>query len=148
MDPAGQLVLVLLVIPLVPTAITIAVLRYQLLDIRLVLSRTVLYAILTAVVAVAYTGLVSSADLVLRRDVGLGRSVLATMVIALGFNPVRVRLQRVVDRALYGDRNDPVRAVSRLGAGLSTVSGAGAADALPLVREALRLPYAALRTEV
>ena len=43
---------------------------------------------------------------VLRREVGLGSSVLATLIIALGFNPVRVRLQRTVDRALYGRVRD------------------------------------------
>ena len=51
----------------------------------------------------------------LRREVGLGSSVLATLVIALGFNPVRVRLQRAVDRAIYGDRADPARVLSRMG---------------------------------
>jgi two-component system NarL family sensor kinase len=53
---AGPLVLVLLVIPLVPAAITIAVLRYQLLDIRLVVSRAVLYGLLTAGVVGSYLG--------------------------------------------------------------------------------------------
>jgi signal transduction histidine kinase len=142
-DEGGQLVLILLVIPLVPAAITIAVLRHQLLDIRLVLSRAVLYGLLTGLVVAAYLGLVAVADVVLRREAGLGTSVLATLVIAIGFNPVRVRLQRVVDRALYGDRADPVRAVSRLG---ERLAGSSPVEALPLVREALRLPYAALRT--
>jgi two-component system, NarL family, sensor kinase len=108
---AGPLVLILLVVPLVPAAITIAVLRYQLLDIRLVVSRALLYGLLTAGVVGSYLGLVAVADLVLRRGIGFGSSVLATLLIALGFNPVRVRLQRLVDRALFGDRADPVRAV-------------------------------------
>ncbi len=143
---AGELVFVLLVIPLVPAAITIAVLRHQLLDIRLVFSRAVLYALLSAGVVGAYLGLVALADVVQRGLGGAGGSIVATLVIALGFNPVRVRLQRVVDRTLYGDRSDPVRAVSRLGERLSGGPGTGPADALDLVREALRLPYAALRT--
>jgi signal transduction histidine kinase len=142
---AGPLVLVLLVIPLVPAAITIAVLRYQLLDIRLVVSRAVLYGLLTAGVVGSYLGLVAVGDMV-RREIGLGSSVLATLVIALGFNPVRVRLQQVVDRALFGDRVDPVRAVSRLGERLGSGPQADPADGLTVVREALRLPYAALRT--
>lgn len=69
---AGPLVLILLVIPLVPAAITIAVLRYQLLDIRLVVSRALLYGLLTAGVVGSYLGLVAVADLVLRRGIGLG----------------------------------------------------------------------------
>jgi two-component system, NarL family, sensor kinase len=59
---------------------------------------------------------------------------------------LRVRLQRLVDRALFGDRTDPVRAVSRLGERLGSNPQADPADGLTVVREALRLPYAALLT--
>jgi signal transduction histidine kinase len=141
---AGPLVLILLAIPLIPAAITIAVLRYQLLDIRLVVSRAVLYALLTAAVIGSYVGLVAVADTA-RRQVGLGSSVLATLVIALLFNPVRVWLQRLVDRALYGDRTNPVRAVSRLGKQLGSGTHADPEDELRVVCDTLRLPYAALR---
>lgn len=140
-------VLQLLAIALVPAAMTIAVLRHQLLDIRLVLSRTVLYALLTAGVVGTYIGIVALADTLLRRETGLGRSVLATLVVAVGFNPVRVRLQKVVDRALYGDRADPVRALSRMGERLTGGSGDVSADILAAVCDALRLPYAALRRD-
>ncbi|MGH3765485.1 MAG: sensor histidine kinase [Pseudonocardiaceae bacterium] len=140
-------ILALLLIVLVPAAMTIAILRHQLLDIRLVVSRTVLYGLLTAAVIGTYLGLVAAADAVLRDGVGRGSSVLATLVIAAGFNPIRVRLQRVVDRALYGDRADPVRAVTRMGERLAAGTGADPTDVLNAVREALRLPYAALRAE-
>ncbi len=142
----GPLVLILLCIAAVPVAMTIAVLRHHLLDIRLAVSRAVLYGLLTAGVVGAYLGLVTVVDAVLRRDVGPGSPVLATLLIAVGFNPVRVRLQRVVDRTLYGDRADPVRAVSRLGERLVAHDGSDPADGLAVVREALRLPYAALRS--
>jgi len=138
-------VLQLLAIALVPAAMTIAVLRHQLLDIRLVLSRTVLYVVLTAGVIGAYLGLVTVADSLLRQ--GPGTSILATLIVAVAFNPVRVRLQRVVDRALYGDRSDPVRALSRMGDQLSAGTDADSGDVLTAVCEALRLPYAALRRD-
>ncbi|MFI0353328.1 sensor histidine kinase [Actinomadura sp. 9N407] len=138
---AGTPAYVLFSIPLVPIAMTIAILRHRLLDIRLVVSRTVLYVMLTAGVIGVYLGLVLLLDQILRREVGLGTSALATVVIAAGFNPVRVRLQRGVDRVLYGDRADPVRAVSRVGARLGT----GLPGVLEAVREALRMPFAALR---
>lgn len=140
-------VLALLLIALVPAAMTVAILRYQLLDIRLVFSRAVLYAMLTAAVIGTYVGLVAVADVV-RQGIGLGSSVLATLIIAVGFNPVRVRLQRLVDRALYGDRADPARAVARMGERLVAAgTGADPTDVLHAVREALRLPYAALRAD-
>ncbi|WP_433783087.1 sensor histidine kinase [Actinomycetospora sp. CA-101289] len=137
-------ILQLLAIALVPAAMTVAVLRHQLLDIRLVLSRTVAYALLTVGVVGVYLALVAVGDVLLRREGGLGTSVLATLVIAVGFNPVRVRLQRLVDRALYGDRSDPVRALSRLGDGLRTGTPD---DVLVAVAEALRLPWVAVRRD-
>ncbi|MEU9019779.1 histidine kinase [Actinomadura sp. NPDC048394] len=138
---AGTPVVVLFSIPLVPAAMAIAILRHRLLDIRLVVSRTALYGLLTTGVAGVYIGLVALLDRVMREQVGLGSSLAATVLIAVGFNPVRVRLQRLVDRVLYGDRGDPVRAVSRVGERLA----AGLPGVLEAVREALRLPFAALR---
>jgi two-component system NarL family sensor kinase len=135
-------VYMLLAIPLIPVAMMVAILRHQLLDIRLVISRTVLYALLTAAVVGAYLAFIAVADTVIRRGAGLDSSVAATVLIAVGFNPVRVRLQRGVDRVLYGDRSDPMRAVSRVGERLD----AGLPGVLEAVREALRIPFAALRT--
>jgi hypothetical protein len=87
-----------------------------------------------------YAGLVTVADVV-REGIGLGSPVLATLIIAVGFNPVRVRLQRLVDRALYGERADPARVVARMGERLAAVgTGADPTDVLNAVREALRLP--------
>ncbi|TYK42848.1 two-component sensor histidine kinase [Actinomadura decatromicini] len=134
-------VYVLFAIPLVPAAMTVAILRHHLLDIRLVVSRTVLYGLLTTAVVASYIGLVALLDRVMRQEVGLGSSAAATVLIAVGFNPVRLRLQRVVDRVMYGDRADPVRAVSRVGARLDT----GLPAVPEAVRQALRLPFAALR---
>jgi signal transduction histidine kinase len=140
----GLAVLNLLVIALVPISMMIAVLRYQLLDIRLVLSRAVLYTLLTAAVVAGYLLLVAAADMTLRREAGLGTSVVATLVIALGFDPVRQRLQRLVDRALYGDRSDPVRAVTRMG---EQLTAGDQRDVSQVVTAALRLPYAAVHAD-
>ncbi|GIH05379.1 hypothetical protein Rhe02_34460 [Rhizocola hellebori] len=137
-------VLMLLAIPLIGAAVTVAIVRYQLLDIRLVLSRTVLYLLLTGAVVAAYVVLVALFDGILRQQTGLGTSVAATVLIAIGFNPVRVLLQRLVDRAFYGDRSDPVRAASQVGARLVDAE-AGLGGVLEALCAALRLPFAALR---
>jgi signal transduction histidine kinase len=131
-------ILLLLAVPLIPLAVTIAIVRHQLFDIRLVVSRTVLYGLLTLGVAGAYAVLVAALDRVLR---GAGAPVVATVLIALAFDPARRRLQRVVDRAFYGTR-DPVQAVAAVGQRLAGDDLGGVLDA---VREALRLPFAALR---
>lgn len=130
----------LLTLPLIPVAITVALLRHRLFDIRLVVSRTLLYLLLTGCVAGGYAALVTVLDRLLR---GAGAPVLATLLIALAFNPVRVRLQRLVDRAFYGVRADPVRAVADVGERLAGDDLAGVVDG---IRDALRLPYAALRS--
>ena len=135
-------ILGLLVITLIPVAVAIAILRYQLLDIRLVVSRALVYGILTAGAAGAYVGLVALLDVLVRSRVSLEAAVVASVVIAIGFNPVRVRLQRIIDRALYGDRRDPVRAVSLVG---ERLAGTGLSGVLEALCESLRLPFAAIR---
>jgi two-component system NarL family sensor kinase len=136
--PSGQTIVLLLSFPLVPAAVTVAVLRHGLYDVRIVLSRVVVYAVLTAGVIAIYIGLVAVLDRVLR---GAGAPVVAALAIALAFNPVRVRLQRLVDRAVYGTRRDPVAAVSAVGQRLAGDDLSGVADAL---RETLRLSYVAI----
>jgi signal transduction histidine kinase len=136
--PSGQTIVLLLSFPLIPAAVTVAVLRHGLYDVRIVLSRVVVYAVLTAGVIAIYIGLVAVLDRVLR---GAGAPVVAALAIALAFNPVRVRLQRLVDRAVYGTRRDPVAAVSAVGQRLAGDDLSGVADAL---RETLRLSYVAI----
>ena len=136
--PTGKTIFLLLSFPLIPTAVTIAVLRHGLYDVRIVVSRLVVYVLLTAGVIAVYVGLVAVLDRVLR---GLGAPVVAALAIALAFNPARVRLQRLVDRAVYGNRRDPVAAVSAVGERLAGENLEGVADAL---RDTLRLSYVAI----
>ncbi len=138
-------ILGLLVIPLIPAAVTIAILRYRLLDIRLVVSRTLLYGVLTAAAAGVYIGLVAVLDVLVRTRVNLGSAIAASIVIAIGFNPARIALQRVIDRALYGDRGDPVRAVSLVGERLAGTGASGLPGVLEALCDSLRLPFAAVR---
>ncbi|MGW6197769.1 sensor histidine kinase [Kribbella sp. NPDC055110] len=155
---AGSESLLLGVLPilLVPVAVAVAILRYQLLDIRLVVSRSVLYLLLTGAVVAAYLALVLVLDRTVRHQVSLNSSVLATLVIALAFNPARVWLQRTIHRAFYGARQDPVRAMVEVGAslgavadigadiGADTVSGAGLDGVLDALCRVMRFPAAAV----
>jgi two-component system, NarL family, sensor kinase len=138
--PTGREILLLLTFPLIPVAVTIAVLRHGLYDVRLVVSRLLAYGILSAGVVAIYLALVSVLDRTLRPT---GAPVLATLAVALAFNPVRLRLQRLADRALFGLRRDPVLAVSAVGRRLAQDDLAGVLEAL---RDALRLPYVAIHS--
>ncbi len=135
---------VLFAIPLVPVAITVAVLRHNLLDIRLLVSRAVVYGALSAAVFAGYAGLVVVLGTVVQARFGPG--VLAALLVALAFGPARSRLQRLVDRTLYGDRSDPARAMGAVGAQLAAGADGGLAGVVAAVRESLRLPYVAVRT--
>jgi signal transduction histidine kinase len=140
----GTPVTVLLAIPLIPIAITVAVVRHRLLDIRLVASRALSWLLLSLGVLLAYLAVVTALDRFVSAQ--LGRSAVTTVLLVLIAAPLLPRLQRLVDRAVYGDRDNPARVVSRLGAQLST-TGTGLAGAVVAVRSALRLPYVGLQRD-
>lgn len=104
-------ILGLLVIPLIPAAVTVAILRYQLLDIRLVFSRTLAYAIVTGLLVGLYAGLVLLATRVLsfHTPVAVAASTLAAAAL---FNPLRLRVQRGVDRRFNRARYDADQTVA------------------------------------
>ena len=147
---AGTSTAVLFSIPLIPLAVTVAIVRYRLLDIRLVLSRALAWVLLSLGVVVGYVALVAVLDRLVSSS--LGRSTFATVLLVLVAAPVLPRLQRLVDRAIYGDRANPARVVSRLGAQLARPPDDAGADSglvgvVETIRQALRLPYAALRRD-
>jgi two-component system NarL family sensor kinase len=139
---AGTPVIVLFAIPLVPIAIAVAVVRHGLLDIRLVLSRALAWLLLSAVVLVAYVALVAVLDSLVSGRVG--RSAFATVLVAVALAPLLPRLQREVDRWMYGDRRDPARVAVRLSEHLATGDERGLQGVVAALRSALRLPYAAV----
>ena len=139
-------ILLLLSLPLVPIAVTVAILRYRLLDIRVIVNRALVYATLSILVAAAYVGVVALFGTSVGDSPGVTGGLAAALLVALAFNPIRLRVQRLVDRAVYGERHDPVRAISRLGAHLATGDDA-LVEVVSAVRETLRLPFAALRAD-
>lgn len=132
------------VITLVPLAIAVAILRHQLLDIRLVVSRSVLYLSLTGLVVAAYAVIVAGTEQALSQRVPLGPPVLAVMSIAVAFNPVREFLQRRIGALFYGVRGDPVRAVAEIGSRLGETGLVGLLEGLCT---SLRFPWAALEVD-
>ena len=141
---SGTPVAVLFAIPLIPLAVTVAIIRHQLLDIRLAISRLLAWVLLSLAVVVAYGALVAVLDRFISAQVG--RSAIATVVLVLLAAPVLPRLQRLVERTIYGDRNNPARVVSRVGEQLATPD-AGLLGVVAAIREALRLPYVAVEHE-
>ncbi|HEX2249512.1 MAG TPA: histidine kinase dimerization/phosphoacceptor domain-containing protein, partial [Gemmatimonadales bacterium] len=130
----------------VPVAVGIAVLKYRLYDIDLIINRTLVYGALTASVIGIYVLVVGYLGALFQTANDLFISLLATGLVAVLFAPLRDRLQRGVNRLMYGERDDPYAVVSRLGERLEATLAPDAV--LPTitetVREALKLPYAAI----
>ena len=126
-----------------PISIAIAILRHNLFDIDLILSRTMLWGTLTALVVGVYAGIVSLIGVILNPDGTLGPSLVAAGVVALLFQLVRDRVQRVVNRIVYGDRDDPYAVVSRLGERLESSISPSAVflTITETVAQALKVPH-------
>jgi signal transduction histidine kinase len=127
-----------------PVAIAIAVFRYSLFDIELILSRSLVYGTLSLSIVAAYLGLVVGLDrLVHVRGVA---GALSAALVALGAQPLRHVLQRHVRRIVYGDRSDPYVALARLGQRLQATLDPEAVltTIVESVAVALRLGYAAI----
>ena len=133
----------------VPVGLAVAVLRYRLFAIDVLLNRALVYGGLTACIVGLYVLIVGYLGALFRlNDAGgnLAISLVATGMVAVLFQPLRERLQRVANRLLYGQRDEPYAVLSRLGRQLE---GTLAPDAiLPAivgtVASALKLPYAAI----
>jgi signal transduction histidine kinase len=132
---------------LMPVAIGIAVLRYKLYEIDILLNRAVLYGLLTAGVAGVYLAVVSVANLLFGvQGRGLAVQVVATALAAAALFPLRDRVQRRVNRLFYGDRGAPYEALARLGRRVEVASDTETAlnSVVKTIADSLRLPYAAL----
>jgi signal transduction histidine kinase len=135
---------------LTPIAIGIAVLRYKLYEIDILLNRAALYGTLTAGMAGVYLAVVVIAQS-FRGVFGLKGSsvtvqVIATVLAASALWPLHDRVQRRVDRLFYGDRGVPYEALARLGRRVEEAADTETAlhSVVKTIADSLRLPYAAL----
>jgi len=91
-------------------AIAIAVLKYRLYDIDLIIGKTIVYGLLAAFITIVYVVLV----VVIGAFIGVteGLSLLATAIVAVAFQPIRQRAQRIANRLVYGKRATPYEVLS------------------------------------
>jgi len=129
-----------------PIAAGIAILRYRLYDIDILINRTLVYGALTISVVGVYVFVVGYLGAFFRTEGNLAISLIATGVVALLFLPLRGWLQRGVNRLIYGQRDEPYLVVAQLGRRLeSTLAPEAMLPAITeTVAQALKLPYAAI----
>jgi len=127
-------------------AAAIAILRYNLYDIDVIINRTLVYGALTSGVIGIYVLVVVAVGVLFRQSSNLLVSLLATGLAALLIQPLRERLQRAVNRLMYGERDDPYALLSGLDRRLE--ESLSPQTSLPIVVEtiaqALKLPYVAV----
>ncbi len=112
----------------IPIAIAVAVLRYRLYDIDLVINKTLVFIVLAGFITAVYAGIVVGLGRLLpigENDLGL--AIAATALVAVAFEPVRVRVQHWANRLVYGRRATPYEALAAMTARLGDSSDPGAA---------------------
>jgi signal transduction histidine kinase len=132
----------------VPVAIGVAIFRYHLYDIDLVINKTLVYGSLAAFITGVYVAIVVGIGALLQQGTrpSLGLSILATAVVAVAFQPARERVQHLANRLVYGKRATPYEALSTFADQIGAT--VPAEDLLPQLATVLADATGAARTQV
>jgi hypothetical protein len=136
---------------LIPVSIAVAVLRYHLYSIDLLINRTLVYGSLTASLALVYFGGVTATQAIFRTLTGQEHQpqlaiVISTLVIAALFNPLRRRIQSFIDRRFYRRKYDARKTLEAFSAKLrdETDLDALSDDLVGVVRETMQPAHVSL----
>ena len=131
---------------LVPISVGVAILRHQLLDIDLVIRRTVIVALLGVFITAVYVGVVIGVGALVGSSGNAVLSAIAAAVVALAFQPVRRWAQRLANRFVYGRRATPYEVLHEFS---ERVAGSyGTEDVLPRMATILGEGTGAERAQV
>ncbi|MBI3163856.1 MAG: GAF domain-containing sensor histidine kinase [Chloroflexi bacterium] len=129
-----------------PIAIAFSIMRYRLWEIDLFINRALVYGALTAFVILTYIIVVGGLGVLFQSSGNILLSLIATGVIALVINPLRLRLQQFINRLMYGERNDPYKVLSQLSQHLEStrIPDSILSTTVETIAQTLKLPYAAI----
>ncbi len=138
-----------LVAPSIPVATGIAILRYRLYEIDTLINRTLVYGVLTAILAALYFGGVVTLQSTLRALTGQESQlavVASTLVIAALFNPLRRRIQSFIDRRFYRRKYDARKTLETFSAKIRDETNLDALsdDLVGVVRETMQPAHVSL----
>jgi len=143
----GALVVSVAAVPL-PTAISIALMRYRLYDIDVLINRTLVYGVLSAMLVAVYAVIVVALQAVLRPLTGGSELAVAasTLAVVALVQPLRGRIQNAVDRRFYRSRYDAMRTLDIFTARLRDEVDLGAvrADLLNVIDDTMRPAHASV----
>ena len=130
----------------IAVTITFSILRYRLWDIDIFINRSLVYGALIVSIIGLYMLVVGVAGTLFQSMGNTLLAIIATGLIAVLFHPLRQRLQRGINRLMYGERDEPYTALSRLGRQLevSLAPEAVLPTVVTAVREVFKLPYVAI----
>ena len=94
--------------------LAVAMFRFRLFDLDVVLTRTIVYSLLLLAAVVTYLAVTALLAAVFTSVASAPIAAIGAVVVALATNPLRVRLERAVNRLFYGDRQEPYAALSRI----------------------------------
>jgi hypothetical protein len=135
----------------IPIAVGFAVLKYRLYNIDLIINRTLVYGLLTALLAALYFGGVAMTQVIFRALTGQEEQpqlaiVVSTLVIAALFNPLRRRIQSLIDRRFYRSKYDARKTLEAFSARLREETDLDAlnAELVGVVRETMQPAHVSL----
>ena len=131
---------------ILPVSLAVAILQYRLWDLGVVVNQALVYGGLTGIILSVYVLVVGGLGAFFQARSSLFLSLLATGLAAILFQPARERLQRAVNRMMYGERDNPYEVLSRLGRRIE--ASISPETTLPIIVEtiamALKLPYVSI----
>ncbi|MGG1675401.1 sensor histidine kinase [Neobacillus sp. NRS-1170] len=131
---------------LIPITILIAMMKHRLWDIDIIVNRTIVYGIMTACTIAFYVLAVWYSGLLFQTKNHLFSSLIATGIAAVLFAPLKERVQRFINRRMYGENEDPYTVLNRLSKELENPISPEAVLQLVVrtIKDSLRLPSASL----
>jgi signal transduction histidine kinase len=96
----------------IPAAAGIAILKYRLYDLDVVIKKTVVFGVLVGFVTIVYVALVVGVGAAVGRKGNGTLTLAAAVVVALAFQPIRARARHLADRIVYGERATPYEVLS------------------------------------
>lgn len=128
----------------IPVAAGVAILRYGLYEIDVVINKTIVYALLAVFITLVYGGVVIGVGALVGAGANTGLTIAATAIVAVAAQPMRARANRLANRLVFGKRASPYEALSEFSARLSEQTE----DVLPRLARLMTEATAADRASV